>query len=76
MAAAEQGRGIARWFITEAALRANRGLRFFIAARSQVAEAALAAGVESRGVSQLVVLGAGLDTFAYWNSYPAPSGCS
>lgn len=45
----------------------RRGMRMFIAARSHLAESALAAGVEHRGVSQLVVLGAGLDTFAYRN---------
>jgi methyltransferase (TIGR00027 family) len=42
----------------------RRGLRLFIAARSRFAEDALAIAVE-RGVRQLVVLGAGLDTFAY-----------
>ncbi|MBO9560773.1 MAG: class I SAM-dependent methyltransferase [Caulobacter sp.] len=45
----------------------RRGMRAFIAARAHLAETALAAGVEQRGVSQLVVLGAGLDTFAYRN---------
>src|SRR5277367_6122186 len=40
------------------------GMRIFIAVRTQFAEDALAAAVE-RGVRQLVVLGAGLDTFAY-----------
>lgn len=45
----------------------RRGMRVFIAARAHLAESALAAGVEQRGVSQLVVLGAGLDTFAYRN---------
>jgi methyltransferase (TIGR00027 family) len=45
----------------------RRGMRMFIAARAHLAEGALAAGVEQRGVSQLVVLGAGLDTFAYRN---------
>jgi methyltransferase (TIGR00027 family) len=45
----------------------RRGMRMFIAARAHLAETALAAGVEQRGVSQLVVLGAGLDTFAYRN---------
>src|SRR6478752_638977 len=45
----------------------RRGMRAFIAARAQLAESALAAGVERRGVGQLVVLGAGLDTFAYRN---------
>ncbi len=39
-------------------------LRWFIAIRSRIAEDALAAAVK-RGVRQLVVLGAGLDTFAY-----------
>jgi methyltransferase (TIGR00027 family) len=49
----------------------TRGMRLFIAARSRVAEAALRAGVETRGVSQFVVLGAGLDTFAYRNPFGA-----
>jgi methyltransferase (TIGR00027 family) len=39
-------------------------LRWFIAIRSRIAEDALAAAVQ-RGVRQLVVLGAGLDTYAY-----------
>lgn len=43
------------------------GMRVFIAARAHLAESALAAAVEQRAVSQLVVLGAGLDTFAYRN---------
>ena len=43
----------------------RRGLRFFIAARSEFAEAMLRDAVETRGVGQLVVLGAGFDTFAY-----------
>jgi methyltransferase (TIGR00027 family) len=41
-----------------------RPMRLFIAARSRFSEDALAAAVE-RGVDQLVVLGAGLDTYAY-----------
>jgi len=45
----------------------RRGMRAFIAARAHLAETALAAGVEQRDVTQLVVLGAGLDTFAYRN---------
>ena len=45
------------------------GMRFFVAARADVAETHLKAGVETRGVGQLVVLGAGLDTFAYRNPY-------
>ena len=48
---------------------AKRGIRFFVVARSNIAEAALAQGVETRGVGQLVVLGAGLDTFACRNSF-------
>ena len=48
--------------------RASRTMRIFIAARTRFAEDALAAAVE-RGVSQLVVLGAGLDTFAYRNPF-------
>jgi methyltransferase (TIGR00027 family) len=41
-----------------------RPMRIFIAARARFAEDALTAAVE-RGVRQLVVLGAGLDTYAY-----------
>jgi methyltransferase (TIGR00027 family) len=48
---------------------ARGGMRFFIASRSSIAEAALAEAVESRDVRQLVVLGAGLDTFAYRNPF-------
>lgn len=44
---------------------ARRGMRLFIAARTRFAEMKLAEAIEQRGVSQLVVLGAGLDTFAY-----------
>src|SRR5262249_21010719 len=47
----------------------RRAMRLFIAARSNLAEAVLADGVERRGVRQLVVLGAGLDTFAYRNPF-------
>lgn len=47
----------------------RRGIRFFVVARSAIAEAALRRGVEERGVGQLVVLGAGLDTFAYRNPF-------
>jgi methyltransferase (TIGR00027 family) len=43
---------------------AGRRMRIFIAARTRFAEDALAAAVE-RGVSQLVILGAGLDTYAW-----------
>ena len=43
----------------------RRRLRLFIAVRTRFAEDALAAAVAARGVRQLVVLGAGLDTYAY-----------
>lgn len=46
----------------------RRRMRIFIAVRSRFAEDALRAVVE-RGVRQLVVLGAGLDTFAYRNPF-------
>src|SRR5579863_1243640 len=56
--------------LTRAELRApaTRGMRLFIAARSRFAEDTLAAAV-ARGVRQYVVLGAGLDTFAYRNPF-------
>ena len=44
-------------------------LRAFIALRSRYAEDRLASAV-ARGVEQYVLLGAGLDTFAYRNPYP------
>ncbi|MCO8275644.1 SAM-dependent methyltransferase [Actinoplanes sp. TRM 88003] len=47
----------------------RRAMRVFIAARHRFAEDALAAAV-ARGVRHLVVLGAGLDTFAYRNPHP------
>lgn len=46
----------------------SRGMRLFLSIRSRVAEDELARAVE-RGVRQYVVLGAGLDTFAYRNPY-------
>ena len=49
--------------------RFQRSLRAFLVARSRVAEDALARAV-SRGTAQCVVLGAGLDTFAYRNPHP------
>jgi|GEM_PF-1264576 len=42
----------------------GRALRLFLVARSRCAEDALASAV-ARGVRQYVILGAGLDTFAY-----------
>ncbi|MGX5846831.1 SAM-dependent methyltransferase [Mesorhizobium sp. PL10] len=47
----------------------GRRMRLFVAARARLAEDWLAAAVR-RGISQLVVLGAGLDTFALRNPYP------
>jgi len=47
----------------------GRALRLFLVARSRVAEDALAQAVAA-GVRQYVVLGAGLDTFAYRNPRP------
>ena len=60
----------------EAAVRANAGrgplatFRPFVVVRSRYAEDELARAVQ-RGIRQYVVLGAGLDTFAYRNPYPA-----
>ena len=45
-------------------------MRAFVLARSRYAEDLLAQAVE-RGTSQFVLLGAGLDTFAHRNPYPA-----
>jgi methyltransferase (TIGR00027 family) len=50
----------------------RRLMRLFIAVRGRFAEDAVAAAV-ARGVRQLVVLGAGLDTFAYRNPYTTDS---
>jgi len=52
----------------DAATQSLPGLRAFLAARSRFAEDQLANAVAS-GVRQFVVLGAGLDTFAYRNPY-------
>ena len=60
----------------EAAIRetelqpSRRRMRIFIAIRTRFTEDALAAAVE-RGVRQLVVLGAGLDTYAYRSPWGA-----
>jgi methyltransferase (TIGR00027 family) len=48
--------------------RFGLGLRAFVAARSRFAEDALARSI-ARGAAQYVILGAGLDTFAYRNPY-------
>ncbi|MBT9372055.1 SAM-dependent methyltransferase [Rhizobium sp. CSW-27] len=47
---------------------ASRGMRLFMAARSRFAEDCLAAAV-AEGLRQVVVLGAGLDTFGLRNPY-------
>ncbi len=49
--------------------RVARSVRAFMVARARLAEDALAAAV-ARGVRRYVVLGAGLDTFAYRNPFP------
>lgn len=48
--------------------RAARYVRAFMVVRSRFAEDELAAAI-ARGASQFVILGAGLDTFAYRNPY-------
>ncbi|MBW1780597.1 MAG: class I SAM-dependent methyltransferase [Deltaproteobacteria bacterium] len=48
----------------------KRSLRAFIVLRSRYAEDELARAIQ-RGVRQYVILGAGLDTFGYRNTYPA-----
>jgi methyltransferase (TIGR00027 family) len=48
----------------------SRAFRAFMAARSRYAEDELS-GAVGHGVTQYVVLGAGLDTFAYRNPHPA-----
>lgn len=47
-----------------------RDFRCFMAARSRYAEDQLAQAIAA-GVSQYIILGAGLDTFAYRNPFPA-----
>lgn len=49
-------------------------LRAFVAARGRYSEDELAIAVD-RGVRQLVVLGAGLDTFAYRNPHAGGIAC-
>jgi methyltransferase (TIGR00027 family) len=46
----------------------QRSMRLFIAARSRFSEDTMAAGI-ARGVRQVVILGAGLDTFALRNPH-------
>ncbi|MGD0789045.1 MAG: class I SAM-dependent methyltransferase [Terracidiphilus sp.] len=63
------GPGFAR-DMERASHRVARDFRAFMAARSRYAEDRLAASVAS-GVAQYVILGAGLDTFAYRNPFPS-----
>jgi methyltransferase (TIGR00027 family) len=51
------------------AVISDRGRRLFFATRARVAEDAVAAAVAA-GTRQVVILGAGLDTFAYRNQNP------
>lgn len=48
----------------------SAGMRAYMVTRSRLAEDTLAAAVAERGVRQYIVLGAGLDTFAYRNPFP------
>jgi methyltransferase (TIGR00027 family) len=63
------GTGFAR-DMERAMHKVARDFRLFMAARSRYAEDRLAASV-AHGVAQYVVLGAGLDTFAYRNPFPS-----
>ena len=54
--------------VARATERGDHRMRWFVCARSRFAEEVLADAVAA-GVDQLVVLGAGLDTFAYRNPY-------
>jgi methyltransferase (TIGR00027 family) len=61
------GSGYAR-DLERASHKVARDFRAFMAVRSRYAEDQLAAGV-AQGVAQYVILGAGLDTFAYRNPF-------
>jgi methyltransferase (TIGR00027 family) len=63
------GQGYAR-DMERAMHKVARDFRCYIAARSRYVEDRLAEAV-ARGVTQYIVLGAGLDTFAYRNPFPA-----
>ncbi|MGD0957345.1 MAG: class I SAM-dependent methyltransferase [Candidatus Acidiferrales bacterium] len=54
--------------------RLSRSMRAFMAARSRFAEDELARAI-GRGAKQYVILGAGLDTFAYRNPHAEDSLC-
>jgi methyltransferase (TIGR00027 family) len=61
------GEGAAR--VEEAARPEHAALRIFIAVRSRFAEDSLRVAVVERGVGQFVILGAGLDTYAYRSEF-------
>jgi methyltransferase (TIGR00027 family) len=63
------GPGYAR-DLERASHKVARDFRLFMAARSRYVEDRLAEAV-ARGAAQYVILGAGLDTFAYRNPFPA-----
>jgi methyltransferase (TIGR00027 family) len=63
------GPGFAR-DMERASHKVGRDFRAFMAARSRYTEDRLAEAVSS-GVTQYVILGAGLDTFAYRNPFPS-----
>ncbi|SHF26811.1 methyltransferase, TIGR00027 family [Kaistia soli DSM 19436] len=64
----DRGSSVARDEISRADSAGGAALRSFLAARSRFAEDRLAAAVAG-GVRHVVVLGAGLDTFAYRNPF-------
>ncbi len=64
----DRGSAVARDEISRADSAGGAALRAFIAARARFAEDRIAAAVEA-GVRNVVVLGAGLDTFAYRNPF-------
>jgi methyltransferase (TIGR00027 family) len=70
MARAVLGRDADAMIEVVAADPAQRPMRIFLAARSRFAEDSLDAAV-ARGVRQLVILGAGLDTFSLRNPHAA-----
>ncbi|WEK49778.1 MAG: SAM-dependent methyltransferase [Candidatus Kaistia colombiensis] len=66
----DRGSVLARDELSRADSPGGETIRAFLAARSRFAEDRLAAAV-ARGVRHVVVLGAGLDTFAYRNPFAA-----
>ncbi|MGA8034411.1 MAG: SAM-dependent methyltransferase [Candidatus Acidiferrales bacterium] len=66
-----EAQGLVRAEARKARGVASASFRAFLVARSRVAEDELAAAIK-RAATQYVILGAGLDTFAYRNPYPTP----